>query len=127
MAIGRPGLGNRRRIWLDRNLADSHDCASGKSTDRHGRRAAPGVEIRIGDRDQSTGHGEIQAHGPNVFSGYLHLPDHSAEAFTSDGWFRTGDLGYVDRDGCLHLVGRASSRMTLPGGEKIWPSVWKKF
>ncbi len=80
-----------------------------------------GVEIRIGDRDQSTGHGEIQAHGPNVFSGYLHLPDHSAEAFTSDGWFRTGDLGYIDRDGCLHLVGRASSRITLPGGEKIWP------
>jgi long-chain acyl-CoA synthetase len=81
----------------------------------------PGVEIRIADRDQSTGHGEIQARGPNVFSGYLHLPDHSAEAFTSDGWFRSGDLGYLDRDGCLHLVGRASSRMTLPGGEKIWP------
>ena len=81
----------------------------------------PGVEIRIADADPSTGHGEIQAHGLNVFSGYLHLPDHSREAFTSDGWFRTGDLGYLDRDECLHLVGRASSRVTLPGGEKIWP------
>ena len=81
----------------------------------------PGVRIRVADPDPDTGQGEIQAQGPNVFAGYLHLPDKTVEAFTEDGWFRTGDLGYFDKDGCLHLVGRASSRITLPGGEKIWP------
>ncbi|HSB15430.1 MAG TPA: AMP-binding protein, partial [Bryobacteraceae bacterium] len=81
----------------------------------------PGVTIRIADSDPETGQGEIQARGPNVFAGYRHLSQKTAEAFTEDGWFKTGDLGYFDRNGCLHLVGRASSRITLPGGEKIWP------
>jgi long-chain acyl-CoA synthetase len=81
----------------------------------------PGVRIRIADTDPLTGQGEIQAQGPNVFGGYRQLPHKTAEAFTADGWFRTGDLGYFDHDGYLHLVGRASSRITLPGGEKIWP------
>lgn len=84
-------------------------------------RPLPGVDLRVADPDPETGLGEIQAQGPNVFSGYWHLPDKTAEAFTRDGWFRTGDLGYIDREGCLHLVGRASSRISLPGGEKIWP------
>lgn len=81
----------------------------------------PGVRIRVGDPDPETGQGEIQAQGPNVFAGYFHLPHKTAEAFTADGWFKTGDLGYIDHHGCVHLVGRASSRITLPGGEKIWP------
>lgn len=81
----------------------------------------PGVRIRIADPDPGTGQGEIQAQGPNVFAGYLHLPSKTAEAFTEDGWFKTGDLGAIDQQGCLHLSGRASSRITLPGGEKIWP------
>jgi long-chain acyl-CoA synthetase len=84
-------------------------------------KALPGVRLRVGDVDPETGQGEIQAQGPNVFGGYRHLPYKTAEAFTRDGWFRTGDLGYVDREGYVHLVGRASSRITLPGGEKIWP------
>ena len=84
-------------------------------------RPLPGVRLRVADPDPETGQGEIQAQGPNVFAGYRHLPDKTAEAFTQDGWFRTGDLGYVDRAGYLHVVGRASSRITLPGGEKIWP------
>lgn len=84
-------------------------------------KALPGVRLRVGDVDPETGQGEIQAQGPNVFAGYWHLPHKTAEAFTQDGWFRTGDLGYFDREGNLHLVGRASSRITLPGGEKIWP------
>lgn len=81
----------------------------------------PGVQIRIADPDPHTDQGEIQARGPNVFPGYLHLPNKTAEAFTEDGWFRTGDLGYFDKEGWLHLVGRASSRITLSGGEKVWP------
>lgn len=84
-------------------------------------RALPGIRLRVAEQDPVTGHGEIQAQGENVFGGYWHLPDKTAEAFTEDGWFRTGDLGYLDKVGSLHLVGRASSRITLPGGEKIWP------
>jgi len=81
----------------------------------------PGVRLRISDSDPETGQGEVQTKGSNVFAGYLHLPHKTAEAFTKDGWFKTGDLGYLDQSGYLHLVGRASSRITLPGGEKIWP------
>ncbi|MCP9450867.1 MAG: AMP-binding protein, partial [Nitrospira sp.] len=81
----------------------------------------PNVQLRIAEADSESGQGEIQAKGPNVFAGYWHLPDKTAEVFTEDGWFRTGDLGYLDREGYLHIVGRASSRITLPGGEKIWP------
>jgi long-chain acyl-CoA synthetase len=81
----------------------------------------PGVHIRIADPDPESGQGEIQAQGPNVFAGYLHLPSKTGEAFTEDGWFKTGDLGAIDQQGCLHLSGRASSRITLPGGEKVWP------
>jgi long-chain acyl-CoA synthetase len=81
----------------------------------------PNVRLRIAEADPETGQGEIQAKGPNVFAGYRHLPDKTAEVFTEDGWFRTGDLGYIDREGYLHIVGRASSRITLPGGEKVWP------
>jgi len=84
-------------------------------------KALPGVRLRVGDVDPETGQGEIQAQGLNVFAGYRHLQNKTAEAFTQDGWFRTGDLGYVDGEGYVHLVGRASSRITLPGGEKIWP------
>jgi long-chain acyl-CoA synthetase len=81
----------------------------------------PNVHLRIAEADPESGQGEIQAKGPNVFAGYWHLPDKTAEVFTQDGWFRTGDLGYFDRQGYLHIVGRASSRVTLPGGEKVWP------
>ncbi|GMV50081.1 MAG: AMP-binding protein [Nitrospira sp.] len=84
-------------------------------------RPLPGVDLRIADHDPETNQGEIQARGPNVFAGYLHLPDKTREAFTADGWFRTGDLGFLDQQGRLHIVGRASSRITLPGGEKVWP------
>lgn len=81
----------------------------------------PGIRIRIADPDPESGQGEIQAQGPNVFTGYLHLPSKTAEAFTEDGWFKTGDLGAIDQQGCVRLSGRASSRITLPGGEKVWP------
>ena len=94
--------------------------------------ALTGVEIRIDptvqteDEDRpANGHGvvegEIQARGAGVFSGYRNLPDQTAEAFTADGWFRTGDLGYVDDDGYLYISGRASTLIVLEGGKKIQP------
>jgi long-chain acyl-CoA synthetase len=80
----------------------------------------PGVEIRIAEPEPPAEHGEVLARGTNVFSGYRNLPDKTREAFTPDGFFRTGDLGYLD-GGYLRLVGRASEMIVLPGGENIRP------
>ncbi|MFG1677532.1 long-chain fatty acid--CoA ligase [Micromonospora sp. NPDC049282] len=65
--------------------------------------------------------GEIEIAGPNVFPGYHGLPDVTAEAFTADGWFRSGDLGHLDADGYLHISGRLKD-MIISGGENIYPA-----
>lgn len=65
--------------------------------------------------------GEIEISGPNVFAGYHGLPDDTAKAFTADGWFRSGDLGYLDRDGYLYITGRLKD-MIISGGENIYPA-----
>jgi long-chain acyl-CoA synthetase len=67
------------------------------------------------------GQGEVLARGPNVFSGYRNLPEKTAEAFTPDGWFRTGDLGRLDQDGFLQLQGRASTLIVTASGKNIQP------
>jgi len=89
--------------------------------DGHVGQALPGVELRVASSDPQFERGEIQAKGPNVFGGYLNLPEKTAEAFTPDGWFRTGDLGYFDSAGFLRLSGRASSMIVMPGGENVDP------
>jgi long-chain acyl-CoA synthetase len=84
-------------------------------------RPLPGVEIRIAEPEAQFEFGELQAQGPNVFAGYLNLPDKTEAAFTSDGWFRTGDLGSVDSSGHIRLRGRATSMIVMPGGENVDP------
>ncbi len=92
----------------------------------------PGIDLRIDptvqpeqDAIPTNGsgrtEGEIQARGTSVFAGYRNLPDKTAEAFTADGWFRTGDLGYLDESGYLYISGRASTLIVLEGGKKIQP------
>ncbi len=89
-------------------------------------RPVPGVEIRIDttgaptEGGHASGVGEILARGPNVFEGYRHLPEKTAEAF-AEGWFRTGDLGRLDRHGNLFLLGRASTLLVTEGGENVQP------
>ena len=63
--------------------------------------------------------GEILVRGPGVFDGYLHLEDETRDAFTEDGWFRTGDLGWLDPDGYLFVSGRKSTLIVSSSGEKI--------
>lgn len=65
--------------------------------------------------------GEIELAGPNVFLGYLNCPETTAAGFTDDGWFRSGDLGYLDEDGCLYIADRLKD-MIISGGENIYPA-----
>ncbi len=63
--------------------------------------------------------GELQVAGPTVFAGYLGRPRATAEAFTADGWFRTGDMAVVEPDGTHRIVGRASTDLISSGGYRI--------
>jgi malonyl-CoA/methylmalonyl-CoA synthetase len=81
--------------------------------------ALPGVEVGLEDRDGAgEPAGEILVRGPNVFAGYLEGV--GADAFTADGWFRTGDLGRADPDGYLRIVGR-SKELIITGGFNVYP------
>ncbi|HIF93162.1 MAG: acyl-CoA synthetase [Myxococcales bacterium] len=75
----------------------------------------PGVELRLSGEPA-----EIQVRGPNVFSGYWERPDVNALAFTEDGWFRTGDLGSINEDGYVEIVGRAKE-LIISGGFNVYP------
>jgi long-chain acyl-CoA synthetase len=80
-----------------------------------------GVKLRLADVDHTTGEGEIQAMGPNVMTGYYKNPETTAQVFTSDGWFRTGDLGAFDKDGHLRIKGRIKNMIVGASGENIYP------
>ena len=83
------------------------------------------LDVRVADDDGQVlpaGEiGEVQISGPNVFAGYLNLPEATAAAFTTDGWFRSGDLGYLDDDGYLYIADRVKD-MIISGGENIYPA-----
>ena len=83
--------------------------------------AAPGVELRLDNVNPDTRQGEIVARTPSVMLGYFKNPDATREAFTDDGWFRTGDLGEFDKDGWLYIKGRLKNMIVGPGGENIYP------
>ncbi len=79
------------------------------------------ISDEAGDRVPAGTVGEIEVAGPNVFGGYHNLPEINEAAFTPDGWFRSGDIGYVDDDGYLYIVGRAKD-MIISGAENIYPA-----
>jgi len=83
---------------------------------------APGVEVRIGEERDEEGNGEVEVRGPNVTSGYLHLPEESAERYTSDGWFRTGDLGRFEYKRFLKITGRKSEVFKTTTGKFVAPA-----
>jgi len=76
---------------------------------------APEVEVRI------TSEGEIQVKGPNVFSGYFQDEARTKEVFTPDGFFKTGDMGEMDKDGFLFIKGRKKYMILGPGGQNVFP------
>ncbi len=82
---------------------------------------APGVEVRIGGDLDEQGNGEVEVRGPNVTSGYLHLPEESAERFSPDGWFRTGDIGRFEHKRFLKITGRKSEIFKTTTGKFVAP------
>lgn len=85
----------------------------------------PSVGLRVvGDHGEPVEAGEIggiQVKGPNVFRGYWRMPDKTAEEFTADGWFKTGDVGSVDAQGYVTIVGR-SKDLIISGGYNVYPA-----
>ena len=87
--------------------------------------ALPGVGLRVhDDAGQPVPQGEIggiQVRGPSVFSGYWQMPEKTKEEFTADAWFKTGDVGRVDADGYVTIVGR-SKDLIISGGYNVYPA-----
>ncbi|MDC7126454.1 MAG: AMP-binding protein, partial [Spirochaetales bacterium] len=77
--------------------------------------ALKNVKLRI------SGEGEIQASGDSVMQGYFKDPEKTSQVFTKDGWFKTGDLGLIDKRGTLFIKGRLKNLILGPAGENIYP------
>ena len=90
----------------------------------------PGVTVRItddnGDILEAGEVGNLQVHGPNVFSGYWKMPDKTEQDFTADGFFETGDKGFIDQDGYVSIVGRAKD-VVISGGLNVYPKEVELF
>ena len=104
------------------------DARHGDQDERRGATVGfplPGVGLRVVDdanQDLPVGEiGNIQVRGPNVFQGYWRMPEKTAEEFTPDGWFKTGDVGRVDERGYVNIVGR-SKDLIISGGYNVYPA-----
>ena len=84
-------------------------------------KAVVNMEVRIASPDPVNIPGEIQVKGANVFLGYFKNEDATAEVMTEDGWFKTGDMGVIDEDGCLFIKGRTKCMILGPSGQNIYP------
>ena len=89
-------------------------------------RPLPGVQLRVraeeGGQDLATDAvGNIEVKGPNVFQGYWRMPEKTAEEFTADGFFKTGDVGKVDAQGYVTIIGR-SKDLIISGGYNVYPA-----
>ncbi|GAB4365787.1 MAG: AMP-binding protein [Spirochaetales bacterium] len=80
----------------------------------------PGVEMKILDRDER-GAGEIAVKGPMVMMGYYQMPEETRAVFTEDGFFKTGDVGYLDNENYLYLTGRKKNLIVTEGGKNVYP------
>ena len=103
------------------------DCSPLIAVNRHGKvrlrsvgQPVDNCEVRIAD-PSADGTGEIEARGRNVMLGYFGNEEATAEVFTEDGWFRTGDVGCMDADGYIYITGRKKNIIILSNGKNIFP------
>lgn len=80
-----------------------------------------GVTLKIHNPGKLTGEGEIWAKGPNVMKGYYKEPELTKDVFSDDGWFKTGDLGIIDKSNYVYIRGRSKNVILGPSGENIFP------
>jgi len=83
-------------------------------------RNCPRVDMKILNPDER-GIGEVIVKGPMVMKGYFNMPEETAEVFTEDGYLKTGDLGYIDKENYLYLTGRAKNTIVTEGGKNVYP------
>ena len=119
--------GMSETLMLTSNPCVADDRHQGRSERRGGSVgfALPGVQLRIcNEQQQPVAEGEvggIQVKGPNVFAGYWRMPEKTAQEFTSDGFFITGDMGTMDAQGYVRIVGR-SKDLIISGGLNVYPA-----
>ena len=92
--------------------------------------AVPCCQIRIDEHninDKGYPEGEIQVKGDNVMLGYYKNPKATASVFTADGWFRTGDMGYLDEDGYCFITGRLKTVIVLENGKNVFPEEIEEY
>ena len=92
--------------------------------------AVPSCTVRIdvrGKNDKGFDEGEIQVKGDNVMLGYYKNDEENAKAFTEDGWYRTGDIGYMDADGYIFITGRLKSVIVLENGKNVFPEEIEEY
>jgi malonyl-CoA/methylmalonyl-CoA synthetase len=124
--------GMSETVMLTSNPCGS-DARHGGASERLGGTVGfplPGVDLRVVDeagRLLAAGEvGGIQVRGPNVFKGYWRMPEKTAEEFTADGFFKTGDVGMVDARGYVTIVGR-SKDLIISGGYNVYPAEIEGF
>lgn len=83
----------------------------------------PGVKVKIVNPDPDSGLGEIYAGGPSIMKGYYNDPEKTRETITEDGWLITGDIGFVDDAGNLHIRGRSKNVIVMGSGENVYPEI----
>lgn len=88
-------------------------------------RPVAGMAVRIVNPD-AEGLGEIETRGPSLFAGYRDDPAKTRDAFSADGWFRTGDLGRLDGKGYLHIAARKTETIVLADGKKLFPEAYER-
>lgn len=88
--------------------------------------AVPGLEVRIDNPDEN-GNGEIVVRGDNVMLGYYDNPEATADVLDEEGWFKTGDLGYLDDEGYIFITGRKKNVIVLNNGKNVFPEEIEEY